>query len=163
MMFFLGCHLIDIVMQIQGVPTEVVPLNTVTGLDSVSSEDLGFAVLKYPDAVSVVRTGGSEIGGFDRRQLVVCGSKATVEIRPLEVLVSDENRRYMVYTEKSESFLNELGKANKIDERTPPFQRYEAMLTAFAEMVRGEKENPYTLDYELELFKTILKCCGTIV
>ena len=161
MMFFLGCHLIDIVMQIQGVPTEVVPLNTVTGLDSVSSEDLGFAVLKYPDAVSVVRTGGSEIGGFDRRQLVVCGSKATVEIRPLEVLVSDENRRYMVYTEKSESFLNELGKTNKIHDRTPSFQRYEAMLTAFAEMVRGEKENPYALDYELELFKTILKCCGT--
>ena len=67
----------------------------------------------------------------------------------------------MVYTEKSESFLNELGKTNKIHDRTPSFQRYEAMLTAFAEMVRGEKENPYTLDYELELFKTILKCCGT--
>ena len=24
----------------------------------------------------------------------------------------------------------------------------------------GEKKNPYTYDYELELYKTVLKCCG---
>ena len=34
------------------------------------------------------------------------------------------------------------------------------MPLSFGEMVRGEKENPYTYDYELELFKTILVCCG---
>jgi hypothetical protein len=34
------------------------------------------------------------------------------------------------------------------------------MLFAFAEMVRGERENPYTTEYELELFKVILRCCG---
>jgi hypothetical protein len=27
-------------------------------------------------------------------------------------------------------------------------------------MVRGEKKNPYTLEYELELYKTVLKACG---
>ena len=160
MMFFLGCHLVDLVMQIQGVPSEVIPINTVTGLDGVGAEDLGFAVLKYPDGVSVIRTGGSEIGGFNRRQLVVCGSETTVEIRPLEVLVSDKDRRYMISTEKSECFLDELGKAKKINDKTLPFQRYETMLCAYAEMVRGEKQNPYTLDYELELFRVIMKCCG---
>lgn len=29
--------------------------------------------------------------------------------------------------------------------------------TIFGEMVMGERENPYT--YELELFRTITKCC----
>ena len=33
-------------------------------------------------------------------------------------------------------------------------------MKSFAAMVRGEKENPYTLDYELALFRTIMKCCG---
>jgi len=33
------------------------------------------------------------------------------------------------------------------------------MMSAFAAMVRGDTENPYTLDYELKLFKTLLKCC----
>jgi hypothetical protein len=40
------------------------------------------------------------------------------------------------------------------------FQRYEAMLLAFAAMVRGECENPNTPEYELALFRTILRCCG---
>ena len=40
-----------------------------------------------------------------------------------------------------------------------PFDRYSSMLSAFAEMVRGERENPYTYDYELLLFRTLLRCC----
>ena len=37
--------------------------------------------------------------------------------------------------------------------------RYDAMLEAFAAMVRGEEPNPYTPDYELTLYKTLLECC----
>ena len=40
------------------------------------------------------------------------------------------------------------------------FPRYENMLKAFGEYVLGERKNPYSLDYELELFKTVMKCCG---
>ena len=38
--------------------------------------------------------------------------------------------------------------------------RYDPMMTGFAQIVRGERENPYTPDYELELFKLVLKACG---
>jgi hypothetical protein len=34
------------------------------------------------------------------------------------------------------------------------------MMASFAAMVRGEKQNPYTLDYELELYKLVLECAG---
>ena len=34
------------------------------------------------------------------------------------------------------------------------------MMKAFAQYVRGEKQNPYSPDYELELYKTVLKSCG---
>jgi hypothetical protein len=57
-------------------------------------------------------------------------------------------------------YLNEEGRTAFIHTKSENYHRYEKMLSAFAAMVRGEKENPYTLDYELELFRTILKCCG---
>ena len=159
MMFFLGCHLIDLVMQIQGAPANVIPLSASSGLDGVNTEDIGFAVLKYPNGVSVVRASGTEIGGFNRRELVICGSKGTLVVRPLEVLVPDEIR-HMVYTEQTEYRLYEGRKAKAEFSRSPAFQRYEAMLNTFASIVRGEQENPNTLDYELELYRVILKCCG---
>lgn len=159
MMFYLGCHLVDLVLQIQGVPDRVVPFNTRTGIEGVMTEDLGFAVLQYPHAVSVVRMGGTEIGGADRRQLVLCAEKETLEIRPLEVQL----RPYeacMLYTERVQRRLCENGETTVRFERSEPFHRYEAMMLAFASMVRGERENPYTPEYELQLFKTVLKCCG---
>ena len=159
MMFYLGCHLVDLVLQIQGLPEKIVPFNTSTGIDGINTEDLGFAVLKYPHAVSVIRMGGTEVGGFARRQLVICGSNETLEIRPLECGVqSDKN--FMQYTERYTAHKEDGKKTIHTHEKSELFQRYEAMILAFAEMVRGEKKNPYTLDYELDLFKTVLKCCG---
>jgi len=160
MMFYLGCHLIDLVLQIQGMPEKVIPLNTVTGIDGVNTEDLGFAVLQYPNAVSVVRMGGTEIGGTRRRQLVVCGSKHTLEICPLEIGVKGADDPYTYRTRRREQYIGEDGHTQRPEFESEPFQRYEAMLEAFAAMVRGEKENPYTLDYELSLFKILLQACG---
>ena len=40
------------------------------------------------------------------------------------------------------------------------YNRYDAMLLAFASYVRGEAENPYTPDYELALYKCLLRACG---
>lgn len=157
MMFYLGCHLVDLVLQIQGMPTNVIPLNTATGIDGVNTEDLGFAVLQYPNGISVIRMGGSEIGGYARRQLVICGSERTLEIKPLE---RGAEGQYMITASQLERYLGEDGRATKAEKTCEPFQRYEAMMNAFAKMVRGEKSNPYTLDYELQLYKLILKCCG---
>ena len=159
MMFYLGCHLVDLVLQIQGLPDEVIPFNTATGIDGINTEDLGFAVLKYPHAVSVIRMGGTEIDGSRRRQLVVCGSEETLEIRPLEGSV-ESDKKYMLYTEKYTARRDDGKHTARTHEKSEPFQRYEDMLFSFAAMVRGEKENPYTLNYELDLFRTILKCCG---
>lgn len=157
MMFYLGCHLVDLVLQIQGMPEKVIPLNTKTGIDGVDTEDLGFAVLQYPNGISVIRMGGTEIGGYARRQLVICGSERTLEIKPLE---RGAEGKYMLTASQVERFRGEDGHATKAEKTSEPFQRYESMMNAFAQMVRGELTNPYTLDYELQLYKLILKCCG---
>ena len=160
MMFYLGCHLVDLVMQIQGVPEQVIPLNTATGIEGINTEDLGFAVLRYKNGISVIRMGGTEIGGFNRRQLVICGSKRTSEIKPLEDGAKNADRRFMLYTESTESYIGENGIVAREHTRSEDFQRYEDMLLSFGEMVRMEKENPYTLEYELSLFRTLMQCCN---
>lgn len=157
MMFYLGCHLVDLVLQIQGKPDKIIPLNKSTGMDGLTSEDYGMAVLEYPNGTSFVKTCACEIGGFVRRQLVVSGTKGTVEFKPLEILIP--NTEYSQYTEKTEYMDGEDWHTKGEHSRSEIHDRYDAMLSAFAEMVRGEKTNPYTLDYELDLYKTILKCC----
>lgn len=154
MMFFLGCHLVDLIYRIQGKPERVYALNKATGVDGVFTEDFGTAILEYPRGVSFVRTSGVERGGFRRRQLVVVGTEGTWEINPLEwggepAIVT--SRR--ISTDKKWRAMGE-------DSQTPPFDRYREMLLHFARCVRGEQENEFTPDSELEVYKLLLRCCG---
>ena len=157
MLFFLGCHLIDLIYRIQGEPDEVIPLSCSTGFDGINTDDYGMAVFKYPNGVSFAKACDSELGGYLRRQLVICGEKGTIELKPLEI-VTDVNDSTVVYTKSAECY--------HADWHTPAassqcerFDRYDDMMKNFAELVRG-KENPYTYDYELNLYKLILKACG---
>lgn len=155
MMFFLGCHLVDLILRIQGQPERIIPLNKRTGTDGVTSEDFGMAIFEYENGVSFAKTAAIEVGGFIRRQLVVTGTKKTVEIKPLEV-----NFQGATYTK--ETVYDEIGNWNCEGKtrKTELFDRYDDMVASFAAMVRGEIENPYSYDYELLLYKTVLKCCG---
>lgn len=153
MLFFLGCHLIDLVYQIQGEPTEVIPLSCSTGTEGVNTADFGMAVFKYPNGVSFVKTCDVERGGFERRQLVICGENGTIEIRPLEAIVQGGQ-----ITRSREVYDLEWYKPHP-EEQSKTYDRYIDMIRNFAEMIRG-KENPYSYDYELGLYELILKACG---
>ena len=110
-------------------------------------------VFKYPGGVSFAKTSASEFGGFLRRQLVICGEKGTIEINPLEVLLDSGE----LYTVSNESYSQKWHEP-RIKKVSKPFDRYDAMMENFAELVRGKK-NPYSYDYELNLYKLILKSC----
>ena len=153
MTFFLGCHLIDLIYRIQGKPERVVPLSTRSGIDGVDAEDIGMAVFQYPNGVSFLKTSAVERGGFLRRQLVICGERGTIEIRPLELYEDDK-----LYTEAAEA-TSDTWLATWEGHRSAPFGRYDAMMENFAKIVRG-KENPYGYDYELSLYELVLKACG---
>ena len=156
MMFYLGCHLVDLIYRLQGQPKEILPMNTCSGWDDVTSLDCGMAVFRYENGVSTAKTYAVERGGFARRQLVVTGKRMTVELNPLEWYVPGtpnlQTTRYIRYNKKWLEW-NE-------PEKLEPMNRYDPMMSGFAQIVRGERENPYTPDYELELFKLVLKACG---
>lgn len=83
-MLLLGCHLLDFVVALLGVPDRVTPYGRRTFPDQDGFVDHQLAVLEYPRAMATVRSMLAEVGGGDRRQLVVCGENGTIEIRPLE-------------------------------------------------------------------------------
>lgn len=153
MMFFLGCHLVDLIYQIQGEPEEIISLNTSTGFDGVTTKDFGMVVFKYKRGVSFAKTCDMERGGFGRRQLVICGEKGTIEIKPLEV--SAPGGQYTVMKEYYGTHWHEPWQVSQ----TEVYDRYDAMMRNFAEIIRG-KENPYPYDYELALYKLVLRACG---
>lgn len=161
MLYFLGCHLIDLVYSIMGEPDEVIPLNTSIGKDGVTAEDFGMAVMKYKNGVSFVKSTACELGGFSRRQLVVCGTKGTVEVKPFERLGGGELPGvFCVQQTGVREVFGEDWFADGEYHETEPYGRYDAMYRAFAEYVRGEKTNPFDYEYERRLHKLLLKACG---
>ncbi len=153
--FFLGCHMIDLVMQILGVPNNVVPFNKPTGKGGITSVDNGFAVLEYDNATAFAKSCSVEVGGFARRQLVVTGTKGAVELRPLE-MHNNSTIHCTGVTEFLDAGCAWIHTGDKRD--SEEFDRYDGMMAAFAKYVRGEAENPWSYDYELDLYRTILKC-----
>ena len=118
---------------------------------------VAFAVFKYKNGLSFLRTSGREVDGFARRQLVITGTQGTVEVKPLEIsLPRTPEHHYALATGWRESLEDSPATQGTSD----VYDRYADMMRAFASYVRGEKTNPYTLDYELELFKVVLACCG---
>ena len=152
-MYYLGCHMTDIIYRVMGEPLEVIPMNCKTGLDSIDSYDFGMAALKYGHGVSLAKVNATEVGGAPmRRSLIFVGTKGTLKISPIENPCGNGLDR----TEICEIYA---------DDPTPriktftPYGRYTKMLEEFAAMVRGEKENPYDYEYERGLHKLILKTC----
>ncbi len=162
MMFYLGCHLIDLIVQFMGEPEKITALNAATGTDGLTSEDYGLALMHYKSGVSFAKSCATEPGGFLRRQLVICGSRGTIELLPFERGEGGD----CVSTDMRECYLDENGKSPWSDDGArkhfSTFNRYDDMMCSFAAMVRGEKKNPWDYEYERRLHKMVLRACGAI-
>ena len=153
-MFFLGCHMVDLVHMIQGVPDAISPYLGISRIGNTTSVDQATAVFSYPEGISIIQSNACEINGYGRRQLVVCGSIATYEIHPLECPIKVQ------YTEASYAHSYE---DHHVDLPIPTVARdarYDDMMLDFAEMVRGRKENPFSYEYELDTQRMLLAACG---
>lgn len=165
MMFFLGCHLVDLVVGFKGIPNETIPLNMCSGFDGVTSDDMGMAIFKYDNANAFIKSSATEQCGFMRRQLVITGERGTIEINPIEMYVRDttfdNHSCKMRVSSRAKGVDIASWKAIGEWEELEVFDRYDVMMKSFAAIVRGDKVNPYTPDYELEVYKQVLRACGS--
>ena len=165
MMFFLGCHLVDLIMQLQGDPLEIVPMNMSTGLDGARGEDFGMALFRYERGWSLAKTSAVELGGFMRRQLVVSGTKATVEINPIEYfpgIPGSKNQCADMVITTLEDCNKRAWHARGEKITLGPENRYDGMMRAFAETALGIRPNDTDYDYEARLHRAVLKASGII-
>ncbi len=157
-MFFLGCHMVDLVYSILGEPDRVIPFNTRTHTDGVDCVDYGMAVLQYKNAMGLVKSFDVEAGGFMRRQLVVNGTKGSVQLLPLEALAGENGTFYTTVREVLDDPYGWW--SDGVTYRTPIYDRYDSMMRGFYRFVVGEAKNPFDCDYELNLYRLFLKCCA---
>ena len=153
-MLYLGCHMIDLVYLFMGVPNRILCFNKNTGIDGVDCEDNTTAVFEYDKGVSLVRASAVEVNGFARRQFVICGSRGTVEIKPMErpcIAKFCNIDEHNPYHDKGREECATTGDR---------WKRYDEMILDFAAFIRGEKKNPYTYEYEYELHRLIMSACG---
>ncbi len=87
MMYFLGCHLIDLMYAIQGKPKNVIPLNCSSGTLGSTSLDSGLVAYEYDRGVSTLKTIACEVCGGDRRGIVIVGTNGTIELKNFEIPV----------------------------------------------------------------------------
>jgi len=150
-MFELGCHVIDAVITVMGRPSKVTAYNR-----SASALDDGFAdnqlaVLEYPKTTVTVRSAIVEIDGGARRQFAVCGTKGTLDIRPIE----PPEARLTLDAPRGEY---------KKGWQTLAFQkghgRYDGDFEDLAKVIRGEKEFAFSPAHDLAVHETVLLASG---
>ncbi len=160
MMLYLGCHLVDLIELFMGSDGDVIPMNISAGLET-EGEDFGLAMIKYPHGYSMIKTVACEVSGDSRRQLVISGTKGTIEIKPIESpfdlpgRVCGNKISMSIIREKHAHMFADRPEIIEFE----PFGRYDAMLIDFAKTVAGEKPNEFDIDRELRVHDMLMKAC----
>jgi len=156
-MYILGSHLVDLIVYMLGEPDKVHTFMKHTKLDGVDFEDNNLAVLEYEKALARVYVSSVEVNGWGRRQLVVSGSRGTVDIMPIE------NTCRMTYSDTGIAVHPYQDHKTLVDVRDiPPNCRYDDMMQDFHAYIMGVKENPFTYEHDYCVQKVIDKIVGGV-
>lgn len=155
-MFWLGCHLVDLIYRYAGVPEEIVSMPNKSDLILEGVVDNTFAIMKYPNFVATIRVNSQEVNGFGRRQFVMCGQNGSVELKPIE---NGNQPMHLSFSDRR--FISSAYSDIKADiPFAPPTGRYDVMVKDLFQYIRGTKKNPYDYDYEFQLQRMVLAACG---
>jgi predicted dehydrogenase len=156
-MYILGSHLVDLIVYVMGEPKRIVPFLKRTGLDGVDLEDNNLAVLEYDKALCRIFVSSVEVNGFGRRQLVVSGSRGTVDICPLEkptvMTYADTAMNGPTYESLKETVTFDLDAADC---------RYDDMMKDFYAYTQNAKENPFTYEHDYLVQRVLSEIVGGI-
>ena len=156
-MYILGSHLVDLIVYMMGEPNKTTSFLKHTGLDGVDFEDNNLAVLEYDKALARIFVSSVEVNGYGRRQLVVAGSKGTVNICPIEKGI------HMTYADTAMG-----GKTYEDHKTVIPCEdntahgRYDDMMQDFYAYIMGTKQNPFTYEHDYMVQKVLSEIVGGV-
>lgn len=153
--YILGSHLVDLIVYLLGEPQKVTSFLKRTGLDGVQFADNNLSVLEYEKALARVFVSSVEVNGWGRRQLMISGSKGTINIVPLEnpitMTYSDLELTNRPYAHVKEDIaITDV----------PPDCRYDDMAMDFYDYVLGIRKNPFTYAHDYTVQKVLLEMIG---
>lgn len=157
-MYNFGSHLIDLVVGLMGRPENVVSFQKATRDDGL--KDNGLAVLEYPRATATIRSSIAEVDGMNHRRLIVCGTKGSAEVCPLELPAGnykvDPLHVRLTLLEGTAQYPagTHIINAGVMD------GRYEAQLVELARIINGEITAPFTYEHDLLAQETLLAAAG---
>jgi predicted dehydrogenase len=155
--YILGSHLVDLAVYILGEPKGITAFMKQTGQDGVEFPDNDLAVLEYDKALARIFVSSVEVNGWGRRQLVVSGSRGTVNICPLE------NECYMTYSDTALATNPYEDMKKTVDVKDlPKSDRYDEMMRDFHAYIVGEKENPFSYEHDYRVQKVLDKIVGGV-
>jgi len=158
-MFIYACHMIDLVVGLLGKPDRIVPFMRQTRSDAGEMCDNGLIVFEYPKTTVTIRTASLEVEGYQRRQLVVCGDQGTIDIQPLETFYCQPPQPQKLRL--ALSLARDSYRKGWQEVSFPQMPgRYDYQLIELAQIIRGERENPYPLEHELLVQECLLRACG---
>lgn len=154
-MFNLGCHLIDFLVEMFGRPEQVVPL--LKGCepgDPAYSNTL--AVLEYPHTHVVIEVTSRD--NMQRRRLRIEGTNGTLDLCPME---NFQGKGLEIALKLKEDF--GIYRAGEQTVGFPPERdRYAAQLLEFSAMIQGEKPDRYTRQHDYTVHEVTLAAAGYI-
>ena len=156
-MYILGSHLIDLIVYMLGEPQKITSFLKHTCLDGVDFEDNNLAVLEYEKALARVFVSSVEVNGFGRRQLVVSGSRGTVDICPLEKGI----RMTYADTAMNGHTYKDCKEIIPIEDNTGT-ARYDDVMKDFYAYIMGEKQNPFSYEHDYLVQKVISEVVGGV-
>lgn len=156
-MYNFGSHLIDLVVAMLGRPENVVSFQKATRDDGL--QDNGLAVLEYPRATATVRSAIVEADGMMHRRLLVCGTRGTVEVCPLEYPGRYREEPLHVRLTLREDTADYPAGTHRVNVGVMN-GRYDDQLIELARIINGEIENPYPYEHELRVQETLLAAAG---
>jgi predicted dehydrogenase len=146
-MFELGCHVLDLVIQVLGKPQTVTAYaQRVSPLPDDLVDNM-LAVLNYEHALATVKSSALEVEGFDRRHLVVCGTEGTFQIQPL-----DDPRVRLALSRDRAAY-----RRGYQDIPLPKYTRYVDDAADMARVIRGEKDFQFSYQHDLDVQETLLR------
>jgi predicted dehydrogenase len=150
-LFELAGHVIDPLVSLLGRPEKVTAYGRSNSSLGDGWMDNQLAVLEYPKAVATVRSAMVEVDGGARRQFVVCGTRGTFEIRPLEPAAAR-----LALDAPWETFR----KGTQEVKFPKAGGRYDGDFVELAQVIRGEKPFPYSPEHDLAVQETLLLASG---
>jgi predicted dehydrogenase len=150
MMFDLGCHLIDALIDLLGRPQSITPFlrHDSTGEDTLADNTV--AVFQFERAIAILETSAMEIGAGQRRQFAVCGTEGTVILQPFE-------------PPATRLCLREPKAAYAAGWQSIPVEnipRYVRDFEEFAACLRGERQPSYGYEHDEAVQEAVLKASG---